>query len=150
MAKVTFILGLAGSGKTFYAEQLREATGAEIFEGVEHHKSLSVIVERLTDGKDCIVEEIAYCHPNDRERVVTGLRSQVPGVEIEWVCFENDLESANWNVRHRTNKSEIEGHLAINRHWHGVYRYPDGAEIRPITRIDRSKPMPDHVVERTP
>ncbi len=85
MAKVTFILGLAGSGKTFHAEPLREATGAEVFEGVEHHKSLPMIVQRL-----------------------------------------------------------------MNQYWQGVYTCPDGVKIRPITRIDQSKPLPNHVVERTP
>lgn len=149
MTKVTFILGLAGSGKTVLAEQLRDATGAEIFEGVEHYISLPAIVQRLKDGKDCIVEEIAYCDPDRRERMVRDLRSQVPDVEIEWICFENDLESANWNVMHRTNKSDVEDHLAINRYWHGIYTCPDGANIRSITRIDLRKPTPNHVVERT-
>ena len=143
MAKVTFVLGLCGSGKTFRAEQVREATGAEIFEGVEHHRSLPAIVQRLRDGKDCIVEEIAYCHPDTRDGFVADLRSQVPDVEIEWICFENDLESANWNVMHRTNKGDVEGHLAINREWHSVYRCPDGAKIIPITRIGKASRPPN-------
>jgi len=140
MTTVTFLLGLCGSGKTHLAKELREATGAEIFEGVEHHKSLPAIVQHLRNGKDCIVEEIAYCDSHTREEIITRLRSLVPEVQIECICFENDLESANWNVVHRTNKGGVEGHLAINRSWHGVYKCPDGAKIRPITRICQSRP----------
>ncbi len=139
MAKVTFLLGLAGSGKSFLAEKLKMETGAEIFEGTEGKENpemLPTMVQHLRGGKNCIVEEIAYCRPQGRQKVVTYLRSHVPNVQIEWLCFENNLESANWNVRNRKNKGDIRGHLAINQCWHGWYQYPDGATIIPITRID--------------
>ena len=31
MAKITFILGLSGSGKTYLSERLKKETGAEVF-----------------------------------------------------------------------------------------------------------------------
>lgn len=142
MVKVTFLLGLAGSGKSFLAEKLKRETGAEIFEGTEgeeKQKLLRVMVQHLKGGKNCIVEEIAYCHPRAREEIVMFLRSQVPGVEMEWVCFENDLQSANWNVTHRRNKRDVQGHLAINQYWHSLYVCPDGAKVIPITRIDENE-----------
>jgi hypothetical protein len=143
LAKVTFLLGLAGSGKSFLAEQLKMETGAEIFEGIAgSHNSgmLLTMVQHLRDGKNCIVEEIAYCHPHAREKVITYLRSQVPNVKIKWICFENNLESANWNVRHRKNKGDIEGHLAINRNWHSLYQCPDGATVIQIKRVNENNP----------
>lgn len=139
MAKVTFILGLAGSGKTHLANQITATTGAKYFDGVVHNKSLPAIMQCLRAGKDCIVEEIAYCHAPNRDRIETELRSQVPDVEIEWICFENDLESANWNVTHRTNKRDVAGHLAINRDCHRLYTCPDDAKMIAITRIDQGK-----------
>lgn len=139
MAKITFVLGLAGSGKSFYAQKLKEATRAEIFEGVVHNKSLPTIVQCLKDGKDCIVEEIAYCDSTTRENVVTHLRSQAPGADIAFVCFENDLASANWNLTQRTNKRDVRSHLAINNFWHSRYTCPKGAMVLPITRIRHDK-----------
>jgi hypothetical protein len=135
MAKLTFVLGLAGSGKSVYAEERSKTTGAEVFEGIVHHGSLPTVVQRLKNGKDCIVEEIAYCESTAREKVVTDVCSQTPGVEIEFICFENDLESANWNVRRRTNKGDVDSHLALNSWWHPRYTCPERSTVLPITRI---------------
>jgi hypothetical protein len=143
VAKVTFLLGLAGSGKTHRAEMLKTQTGDEIFEGTEGEKKeelLCAMVQRLKDGKNCIVEEIAYCLPSRRETIVATLCSLLPNIEIEWICFENNLESANWNVRHRKHKSDaVQGHLHINQCYHGLYIYPGGAKVIPITRTDENK-----------
>jgi len=143
MAKVTFILGLCGSGKTFLAKQLKVKTGAEIFEGVagsHNPNGMSEMLDRLRRGMDCIVEEIAYCCSHSRDVVVSALCSQVPEVQVEWICFENDLASANWNVEHRADaaKQDIPGHVDINRKYHCVYTYPEGAKIVPITRVSES------------
>ena len=142
MAKVTFVLGLCGAGKTFLANQLKSETGAEIFEGIvgaHNPTGLRDMLDRLRQGMDCVVEEIAYCCAHSRETIVKILRSQVPGVEIEWICLENDLESANWNVTHRdeVEKQNIQGHIDINRKYHCLYTYPDGATIKPIIRINQ-------------
>ena len=143
MAKVTFLLGLAGSGKTYRAKELKTQTGAEILEGTEgeeKEKLLRAMVQRLKDGKNCVVEEIAYCLPSHREAIVATLCSLVSDIEIEWICFENDLESANWNVKNREDKSDaVQDHLHINQHYHGLYIYPSGADVKSIHRIDESK-----------
>jgi hypothetical protein len=61
--------------------------------------------------------------------------AQAPDTQIEWLCFENDLESANWNVTHRTNKGDAANHHGINAKQYPRYTYPDGARRIPITRI---------------
>jgi hypothetical protein len=135
MPKVTFILGLSGSGKTHLSEQLKRETGAEIFANLLSDDSgLSALIERLRHGEDGIVDEVRFCLPAYREQIIQSL-AQIGDLEIRWICYENDLETANWNVIHRTNKGDPEGHLDINLRLHPHYTYPTNAEIIPIQRI---------------
>jgi hypothetical protein len=135
MAQLTFILGLSGSGKTYLSERLKRETGAEVFTNLLADDSgLATLVECLRDGKDCIVDEVRFCLPAYREQIVQAL-SQITDLVMRWICYENDLETANWNVLHRTNKGDPEGHLDINLRLHPHYTYPANAEIIPIQRI---------------
>jgi hypothetical protein len=135
MAQVTFILGLCGSGKSHLAEQLKKETGAEIFENIlADAGSLPALIECLRSGRDCIVDEVRFCLPAYRSQILEYL-SQLTNISLHWICYENDLESANWNVIHRKNKADPEGHLDINLRLHPHYEYPANAEIIPIQRI---------------
>jgi len=135
MAKITFILGLSGSGKTYLSERLKKDTGAEVFTNLLADDSgLTALIESLLDGKDCIVDEVRFCLPAYREQILQSL-SQITSLDMRWICYENDLERANWNVIHRTNKGDPEGHLDINLRLHPHYTYPANAEIVPIQRI---------------
>jgi GTPase SAR1 family protein len=107
MAKITFILGLSGSGKTYLSERLKKETGAEVFTNLLADDSgLTALIESLRDGKDCIVDEVRFCLPTYREQILHSL-SQITSLDMRWICYENDLETANWNVIHRTNKSSL-------------------------------------------
>ena len=135
MAKITFILGLSGSGKTYLSERLKKETGAEVFTNLLVDDSgLSALIESLRNGKDCIVDEVRFCLPAYREQILQSL-SQITDLEMRWICYENDLETANWNVIHRTNKGDPEGHLDLNLRLHPHYTYPANAEIVQIQRI---------------
>jgi hypothetical protein len=135
MAKITFILGLSGSGKTYLSERLKKETGAQVFTNLLADASgLNALIESLRDGKDCIVDEVRFCLPAYRKQILQSL-SQITSLDMRWICYENDLETANWNVIHRTNKGDPEGHLDINLRLHPHYTYPANAEIVPIQRI---------------
>ena len=135
MAKVTFILGLSGSGKTYLSERLKRETGSQVFTDLLSDDSrLAALIERLRAGQDCIVDEVRFCLPTYREQIVQSL-AQIADLDIHWICYENDLDKANWNVIHRTNKGDPEGHLDINLRLHPHYTYPAHAEIIPIQRI---------------
>jgi len=135
MAKITFILGLSGSGKTYLSERLKRETGAEVFTNLLVDDSgLTALIESLRNGKDCIVDEVRFCLPAYREQILQSL-SQITDLDMRWICYENDLETANWNVIHRTNKGDPEGHLDLNLRLHPHYTYPANAEIVQIQRI---------------
>jgi hypothetical protein len=137
MAKLTFLLGLCGSGKTYIAERLATQTGAKLFTDFlqDQNKNFPMLVQNLSSGNDCIIDEWKYSIPRFRDKILADLVN-VPDLELEWICFENDRASADWNVRHRKNKGDVEGHLRINEFLSDVYQYPAQAQILKITRID--------------
>ena len=94
-----------------------------------------MVVQNLSSGNDCIIDEWKYSIPRFREKILADLVN-VPNLELEWICFENDRASADWNVRHRKNKGDVEGHLRINEFLSDVYQWPKQAQILKITRID--------------
>ena len=63
---------------------------------------------------------------------------EFPCIVDEWVCFENDRESADWNVAHRGEKDVAE-HLGYNEQLEPKYTIPPEARVLPITRCPRSK-----------
>jgi hypothetical protein len=136
MPKVTFMLGLAGSGKTHQGKKIAEESNCDFFE--ENQFFQTPFLDCLRQGKDCVVEEICYCVPNNRTRLLDKL-SKIPNLIIEWICFENDIESANWNCDHRQLKGDPEQHKQANLCVSLVYTYPDGAQIWPIIRTEPKK-----------
>ena len=137
MAKLTFLLGLCGSGKTYIAERLATQTGAKLFTDFlqDQNKNFPMVVQNLSIGNDCIIDEWKYSIPRFREKILADLVN-VPNLELEWICFENDRASADWNVRRRKNKGDVEGHLRINEFLSDVYQWPEQAQILKIARID--------------
>lgn len=137
MAKLTFVFGLCGSGKTYYAERLAAQTGAKVFSDFwrDENTNLSTVLADLNSGIDCIIDEWRYSIPLFRQKILAELK-HVSDLNFEWICFENDRASADWNVRHRINKGDVEGHLAINEFLTRVYGCPAEAQLLKITRID--------------
>ena len=61
MAKVTFILGLSGSGKTYLAQKMKTESGAKVFENIlEDGSSLVVLIECLKEGNDCLIAKFGF------------------------------------------------------------------------------------------
>jgi cytidylate kinase len=145
MAKLTFVIGLCGSGKSYLSEKLAESTGVRLFEGLVEKQQVDLpeLLHALKNGLDCVVEEISFCIPENRESIVQIVQREVPDAEIEWICFKNDLDAANWNVMHRTNKTEPDRHKEINERVHRGYIYPEGCKPIPITRVPKNSTSPN-------
>lgn len=148
MSKMTLVIGLCGSGKTYQIKKIVEETGAKIFgvgedwdEGFSpvdrtNFESLySKAVKHLLSGNDCVASDISLCVGDIRQFVISRLSADVPSVEIAWVCMKNDRTMADKNVEWRAKrgqKTDVNGHLAINKFYSEVYTYPEGATIIPI------------------
>ena len=140
MATATIVFGLCGSGKTWLAKQISASTGAVRFDGPYGNSLWPAIAASLQRGRDCVVEEICCCQEEFR-RDALGRLSGLPEVRVEWRYFENDLESANWNIDNaedRPDKDPAE-HKRANVATSRRYTYPASGQPIPITRIARRR-----------
>lgn len=142
MAKIIFILGLCGSGKTYYAEQMKKKSQSLVIidEGLDPHpnfdkktfdQNYSKLTSNVSKGIDCVVIEIVLCHEEVREMLLQKIKQDIPNVKIEWKCFENNLEKSNKNLENNDRKKikpNIEGFKNINSMVYKYYTYPKDAE----------------------
>ena len=101
---VTFILGYAGSGKSWLVDRLVADTkfDDDFLSDKAKHKAL---IAALQAGRDCVVVEIAYCERGEREKVAKSIAdveaarrllaqaseelSPVPGYAEEWTAIND-------------------------------------------------------------
>jgi hypothetical protein len=121
MPTVTFLLGLCGAGKSYLARELEAKTGGKVFEDLLHNKAIPDLLETLKAGRHCIVHEIAFCDERDRDSIVNFLSGRIASLEIKWICFVNDLDSANWNVTYRNDGRDVKALHGYNRTLAKVY-----------------------------
>jgi hypothetical protein len=131
-----FIVGYCGSGKSHLADEMEAGLGVRKFDegflnDANHHAEL---IRALRAGVDSVVVEIHYCLEEYRQAITTELEQAVPGVIIEWIYFEADIENANQSCRRRTNEHDPIGrqHIAINRRIGYRYKVLSGVMPRPV------------------
>ena len=87
--------------------------------------------------------EIRYLNEVGRRELMDNVRARHPSTVFNWVCFENDLETANANCRNDLDRDEERTmrDLAHNAEWTTMYEYPEGAIVLKMFRLpplDRS------------
>ena len=140
MAVVTVILGLCGSGKSTLAAEFAARGFLRFDEGVvPGFPNWEPFLEAARAGLDCVVVEVAYLSNAGREFLAQTVGQANPGSRIDYVCFENDVTVANANCVARARRDatrDAEGNCRQNEHMAQMYTYPDGAEIRPMHRLE--------------
>lgn len=144
MGHVTFIVGLAGSGKSHLMNSGRfDFACHDGFMAVGAHESAHRnLVRLLRAGKRCAVAELQLMRRYTRDGYLLRLRRAVPGVRVRWVFFENDIAAASHNCRLRRNKpGDPSGkkHVAMNESWTHWYELPARVRPRKIFRARRRK-----------
>lgn len=143
MAKISFILGLCASGKSYLANKMGESSNVLIIdEGFNpdvdppFYENYKKVLDSLKKGVNCVVIEIALCIRSYQIVIVNKLKNDIKDIEIEWICIENDLEQANKNITYRLSKGEkgSQGHVRINEEISPMYTYPQNAKILPMFR----------------
>ena len=135
MAKVTFILGLSGSGKTHLAEELLKNSEAMLFDEGFHDnftENFETLIEYLNEGIDFIIIAMEYRTLHNQKVIQQMLEEAIPGITVEWYYLENDVEKAKLNLARRKNKVDAEGHIEINSRITKDYEIPEGADVLPI------------------
>jgi len=137
---VTFVVGLAGSGKTHYVTTRRfDWVCDEGFMAAgQSEKNHRELVRRLRRGERCAVAELQLLNRYVQSGYIQRLRRDVPGARVRWVFFEPDLSAANWNCRHRKNKSGDrggKGHMRQNESHAPYYYIPPRAKVVRIHRL---------------
>jgi predicted kinase len=142
MPKLIVVIGLPGSGKSHYVHELRgscQGVCAEDYMASSHNNSsrftdsrhYADLIRDLRDGKDCVIADIEYCDTWRRVEVEEVVARDVPGVTIEWHCFENNPTQCNANVDSRNRKNAEEEKKKV-RHLSQKYQIPFCAKVIPV------------------
>ena len=143
LGTVTFVLGLAGSGKTHLIQWMKHDWMVEedFFTPTWFDIKHAELVKHLQNGNNCVVSELQLLTESVRDAYVARLTYDVgdPTPSINWICFENNLEVANHNCRRRTNKPSGRGspeqHVQQNNAFAPAYTIPNGAIVMKIHRL---------------
>ena len=94
-------------------------------------------LDALAAGKNCAVIEIKYIAEVYRIDLVKEARERYPDTNFEWICFKNDLATANWNCMNDPERprDRAEGNVAQNNCWTHQYTIPKGAVVHDIFKI---------------
>lgn len=137
---VSFIVGLAGSGKSSLLNNLvYDVVFEEGFWLDEEHyeRHHAQLVRFLFEGKHCIVVERRFMGATERTSYEAKLKNDVPHLQVNWFFFEKNLENANHNCRSRPPKPMDptgEAHVAQNSGDDGRYSVPDDGVVIKIHR----------------
>lgn len=112
--KITLIIGLPGSGKTFLANELSGIIVDDI-----------TSIDQLPDSANkLIITDVNFCDANIIERAEEMLRKRYDDVEIKRIYFENDAVAARKNVEYRNDGRNVEGTI---RRFEPIYQPPTDA-----------------------
>lgn len=144
VGRLYVLVGLPGSGKStfldrsFHVEQPDvlilddyQANAIASHPDPQWSRNRPAAVEALRSGQPVLISDVTYCRRSALDRVMSLMREDVPGVDIELIHFANDPSSAEHNVRLRGRDGlarEVELIEALSKD----YQPPEGA--MPIIR----------------
>jgi hypothetical protein len=129
MSKLVWIVGLPGSGKTYYAER-HPIKGAKFFDDPSANAaSLDELKRHIQAGGNAVITDVYSVSTTVRALAESKLRAW--GVtEIEWMYFENDPEACIRNIGRRRDGRLVSESYVREAAKH--YAIPEGVEILPV------------------
>ena len=138
MAKLTIVVGMGGSGKTYFCRKIagrrpffESATLTKNDERRAGHRCLGELVARLLGrDEDCVMEEPRLTEPKFRNTFKDFCDRFLGGVKQEWIFFERDVVGCINNVFEDARSAQPKpGRLPALCNQIGVYRVPDPHEF---------------------
>lgn len=102
--KITLIVGLPGSGKTWLANQLLEQDPQAVF--IDDPKN-SELIKGYAD-RNILIADPNLCDSHIRSSAIQALVNIYPGCEIDWHFFENNIQQCKENVKFRSDGRNVE------------------------------------------
>jgi len=143
MATLTIVIGLPGSGKSYFLDRLvnngtlpEERTCADYFRGskdnileVPRSPFFEPMISSLKRELDCAIADISFCEVRHLRALVATVLAEVPTVTIKRIYFRNDLDACRRNVWGSANEA---ARLAEIERLSHVYVIPSGEEAREV------------------
>lgn len=133
MPKITVLVGLPGSGKSYYIKQNSDSKTII----VDDPKNANELPDKLTS--DLIIADCHLCREKTRESLNKILQIRYPKAEINYVFFENNPEQCLKNVKFRNDGRFVEPTI---KNYSKEYSIPENATVLPVfdTSTLKSKP----------
>jgi len=135
MPKITVLVGLPGSGKSYYIKQNSDSKTII----VDDPKNANELPDKLTS--DLIIADCHLCREKTRESLHKILQIRYQKAEINYVFFENNPEQCLQNVKFRNDGRFVEPTI---KNYSKEYNIPDNATVLPVFDTSTLKSNPNN------
>jgi hypothetical protein len=126
--KVRIIVGLPGSGKTYYAEH--NPFGLLFDDPAAEPDTFEQLKSAVMSFQDVTITDVYSIESLARTITLTTLKTWNPDAEIEWIFFENDPAACIANIESRNDDRLVSPEFVREASRH--YDFPDDAKILPV------------------
>lgn len=135
VSKLIVVIGLPGSGKSKYMEQIKAAGEVAAFyddfqaNAIQHDKNprlsnhYSLLLKGLRGGQTIAVSDIRYCIKEELNVLIAAVIDGVPGIALDLRYFENNPEKCIKNVNTDTHR-DVSGRLEKIKELSPMYKPP--------------------------
>ena len=149
MTTLIIVIGLPGSGKTHYLEELKAQKKIVAYYDDYQKKSYGhdsnpmlsrhygPLLSRLKRGQSMAISDIVYTREDDLDAVVLSVLHALPEIAVELHYFENNPGKAISNITERARANYMEKELAFVKENSPNYVVP---EIKKLKIHSKEKP----------
>jgi hypothetical protein len=134
--KITFLVGLPGSGKTHYGNQICDSGVGVYLDDISVMDDPLDSIKTYMGWPHILISDVFLCREQEREKAVRTVQkiAAAEGCEydLEWVFFENNPDQCLKNVAHRAKQGDTRPVAGLIRDLTKEYKIPEGVEVRKI------------------